>query len=549
MSQKSRWHAGVRHAAVAVVYALGYLLLRQVSWSHWILFAGYRYSVLLLVPYRFWPALVVGEMGPVAYASLSCLDTFGWVWSGLMFVPPLAMAMPIVKFGRDRLGMIPAHGPVRLATVLACAVVVSAIWTSAYLVTLSTAEVPANFPPINYGVDGARWFIGNYLGVLTVAPLVLLVWQGRAKGATRWPDALKRVLHSSLAMETAAFVLPALALLVWLGLDASSEGSRSIARMVMFLPVVWLALRHGWHGAAIGGTMGSVAVAVTMPHLYDTSTLQAEVFVAFATSTMLLFGGRIAALHQQNGAHHKRDRQSFELAWRMQAHCEAQLRQSARGLERVSETVQATDELLLDQLLRRRGHLDDTRELRRRTMVTREQLFQLLDSLYPVSLREQGLRAALRQGGIARALDAHRIGYWCDTQGSIHRLSPSLQLTLHRMVSEGVSHLCATHGVQNVSVHLRSGERGAFRWVVVRIEAKFADDPTHRIDGIPLVQQLAATGLGIDAVKTRAALYEGITHIRHKAHGECISALLREPKACPPEWVAAVEHATWPIPS
>ncbi|HVC17642.1 MAG TPA: MASE1 domain-containing protein, partial [Rhodanobacter sp.] len=391
MSQKSRWNAGVRHAAVAVAYALGYLLLRQVSWSHWILFAGYRYSVLLLVPYRFWPALVVGEMGPVAYASLSCLDTFGWVWSSLMVVPPLAMAMPVVKFGRDRLGMIPAHGSARLAAVLACAVIVSAIWTLAYVVTLSTADLPANVPPINYGVEGARWFIGNYLGVLTVAPLVLLVWQGRAKGLAGWAATLQRALNSPLATETAVFVLPVLVLLIWLGLGASSEGSRSVARMVMFLPVVWLALRHGWHGAAIGGTMGSIAVALTTAHLYDTSTLQAEVFVAFATSSMLLFGGRIAALHQQNGSRHDSDRQSLELARRLQACCEAQLRQSARGLERVSETVRATDELLLDQL-RRRGHLDDTRELRRRTTATQEQLFQLLDGLYPASLREQGLR-------------------------------------------------------------------------------------------------------------------------------------------------------------
>ena len=548
MSQESRWNVGVRHAAVAVAYALGYLLLRQVSWSHWILFAGYRFSVLLLVPYRFWPALVIGEMGPVAYASLSCLETFGWVWSGLMLVPPLAMAMPIVKFGRDRLDMIPAHGSVRLATVLACMVVVSAIWTLAYVLTLSTAYMPANFPPIDYGVEGARWFIGNYLGVLTVAPLVLLVWQGRAKGLAGWPATLKRALHSSLAMEAAAFVLPALALLVWLSLEASSEGSRSVARMLMFLPVVWLALRQGWHGAAIGCTMASIAVALTTPHLYDTSTLQAEVFVAFATSSMLLFGGRIAALYQQNGAHHNRDSQSLELARRIQAHCEAQLRQSARGLERFSETVQATEELLLDHV-RQRGPLVDIQELRRRTAATREQLFQLLDGLYPASLREQGLRAELRHGGIARALNAHRIGYWCHTKGAIHHLSPSLQLALHRLVCEGVSHLCATHSIQNVTVHLRSGERGTFQWVVVRIEAKFADDPTLRIQGTPLVQQLATTGLGIDAVKAQVALYEGTTRVRHKGHGECISALLREPKVYPPEWVAAVERATRPVPS
>lgn len=542
MSQESRWNVAAQHAAVAVAYAVGYLLLRQISWSHWILFAGYRVSVLLLVPYRFWPALILGEMGPMAYVSLSCLDTFGWVWSGLMLFPPLAMAMPIIKFGRDRWNMISLHEPVRLAPILACTVVVSAVWTFAYVITLSTADVPVTFPPIDYGVEGARWFVGNYLGILTVVPPVLLVWLGRPNRLAHWPTTLKRALHSSLAMEATAFALPALAFLVWLSLEASSEASQAIARMVIFVPIVWLALRHGWHGAAIGGTMGSIAVALTTPQLYDASTLQAEVFVAFAISSMLLFGGRITVLHQQKKPHDERGPQSLDLARQLQAHYAAQLQQSARGVERVSDALQTIQRILNHPSPR---ISPDTRELRRRTSATQEQLFQLRDALYPASLKPQGLRATLRQGGIARALDAQHIGYWCHTQGPIHYLSPSLQLALHRMVSEGVNYLYATQRVQHVSVQIRSGEHDAFRWVVVRINGKFSGDPVSHIYRPPL--QLAATGFGIDAVKAQAALFEGQAHVRHKAHGECISALLQEPKTYPSEWVAATEHATRPV--
>ncbi len=543
MSQESRWNVVAQHMAVAVAYAVGYLLLRQISWSHWILFAGYRFSVLLLVPYRFWPALILGEMGPMAYASLSCLDTFGWLWSSLMFFPPLAMAMPFVKFGRDRWGITPLRGSVRLAPILACTVVVSAVWTLAYVVTLSTADVPPTSPPIDYAVEGARWFVGNYLGILTVVPLVLLVWQGRPNGLVHWPTTLKRALHSSLAIEASAFALPALAFLVWLSLYASSEASQSIARTVIFLPIVWLALRHGWHGAAVGGTMGSIAVALTTPHLYDASTLQAEVFVAFAISSMLLFGGRITVLHQQNGPHDGRGPQSLDLARQLQAHYAAQLQQSARGVERVGEALQTIQRLLSD--LSSRCLPFDTRELQRRTRATEEQLFQLRDALYPTSLTRQGLRATLRQGGIARALDAQRIGYWCHTQGPIHYLSPALQLALHRIVSEGVNCLYATHRVQHVSVQIRSGEHDAFRWVVVRINTKLAGNPVSHIRRPAL--RLAATGFGIDAVKAQAALFEGQTHVRHRAHGESISALLQEPKTYPSEWVAATEHATRPV--
>jgi glucose-6-phosphate-specific signal transduction histidine kinase len=500
-------------------------LLRQVSWSHWLLFTGYRLSVLLLVPYRYWPALVVGELGPLAFVSFSCLETFGWAWSSVMLVPPIALAMPVVKACRDRLNMIPARGPVRLGAVLGCTLAVSGVWTLANLGALSVAKAPANFPSIDYGVAAARWFIGNYLGILTVVPLVLMVWEGRARRAGLWRVTVVEVLRNRLAIESMALVIPALALLVWIALESSGEGSRQVARMLMFVPVVGLALRHGWHGAAIGGTLASVAVALTMPALYDTTTLQAEVFVAFAATSMLLFGSRIALLHQQKGPGSESADQSLHLARRIQAQCEAQLRQTSVGIELISETIHTTEELMFERLRQVRVAMDP-RELRRRTTVTREQLFQLADGLNPVTLREHGLVAALRRGGIARALNSHRIGYWCGARGGVDQLSSTVQLALHRMVSEGISHICSAHSVGDLTIHLRSGRHAGRRWAVVRIDALFSEDPGLRVHGSPLQHRLTASGLGLDAIRDRAALHGGKVKVHATAHGECVSVMV-----------------------
>ncbi|MEO8999766.1 MAG: MASE1 domain-containing protein [Rhodanobacter sp.] len=543
MNHGSRWNVWLRHGAVALCYALGYVLLRQVSWSHWVLFAGYRLSVLLLVPYRYWPALVVGEIGPMAYVSFSCLETFGWLWSSIMLVPPIALAMPVVKACRDHLSMIPAHGPVRIGVVLMCTLAVSGLWTLANVVALSVAKIPSNVPPINYGVETARWVIGNYLGILTLVPLVLMVWEGRAKRGASWRATIEYALRTRLAIESAVFVVPALALLVWIGLDASEEGSRQVARMLMFLPVVWLALRHGWDGAAVGGTVASIAVVVTMPELNDTSTLQAEVFVAFAATSMLLFGSRIAQLHQLKRQGSEPASKSLDLARRVQAQCEEQLRQTSLGIELISETVQATEEMMFERLRQFRPQVD-SREFRRRTTVTREQLFQLADSLNPVTLREHGLAAALRHGGIARALNSHRIGYWCQTRGGINQLSNSIQLAIHRLVCEGITHLCAAHSVGDLTVQLRSGQHAGRRWVVVRIDALFSEDTGLQVRGGPLLHRLAATGLGIDAIKDRAALYEGTIKVHTTAHGECISMMVYEDQSDLLERVAPVERTT-----
>ena len=186
----------------------------------------------------------------------------------------------------------------------------------------------------------------------------------------------------------------------------------------------------------------------------------------------------------------------------------------------------------------------DSRELRRRTAVTREQLFQLADSLNPVTLREQGLAAALRHGGIARALNSHRIGYWCRARGGVNQLSNSMQLALHRLVCEGVAYLCVAYSVGDLTVHLRSGQHAGRRWAVVRIDALFSADPGLRVHGGPLLHRLAATGLGMDAIRDRAALYEGTTKVRTTAHGESIGMMVYDDEADSLEQVVLVERTT-----
>ena len=549
MSGFSRRNVWLQHTAVAVAYALGYALLRQISWSHWVLFAGYRLSVLMLTPYRYWPALIVGELGPVGYTSLSCLETFGWLWSSVMIVPPIALAMPAVKFCRERLGMMPAKGQVQMGIVLSCTLVVSAIWTLANAAALSVAQLPPHAPAIDYGVELSRWFVGNFLGILTVVPLVLLVRGAWPKHAnTLWATCLQ-VLRSRLVLETFGLLIPALALLVWIGVDARSEGSRQVAQMLMFLPVIALALRHGWHGAAIGGTVASLCIVLTMPEHYDTNTLQSEVFVAFAISSMLLFGSRITALHWAHKQQPRISDPSIDLALRIQAQSEERCRQAAEAIELVSESVHATEEVMFEHL-RQLWPAVDTRALRRRTTVSREQLFQVVDGLHPVTLREQGLIAALRHGGVARALDTHRIGYWVHAKGNVQQLSKSMQLALHRIVYEAVNHLCANHGVSDVTIRVRGGQWGSRRWVVVRVDALFSSDPALRIHGGPLLYRLGATGLGIDAIKDRVALYDGKVRVRTTEHGELISLMMHEAGSAPERTrVARVNQPTATTPA
>ena len=59
--KRAALHAKLRQIGVVVAYAVGFSLLKEISVSHWNLIAGLRLLCLLVVPYRYWPAMIIGE--------------------------------------------------------------------------------------------------------------------------------------------------------------------------------------------------------------------------------------------------------------------------------------------------------------------------------------------------------------------------------------------------------------------------------------------------------------------------------------------------------
>ena len=114
--------------AVVVAYAVAYILLRPLSDAHFPIIAGLRLGCLLLVPYRFWPALVVGELLPLAYFNFLCLAQFGPLAVLLETMPPIALAMPIVWLCKSRLALFPNKRLINVKALLICGLLVSLVW-------------------------------------------------------------------------------------------------------------------------------------------------------------------------------------------------------------------------------------------------------------------------------------------------------------------------------------------------------------------------------------------------------------------------------------
>lgn len=519
----------IRHALVALAYGAVFVLLRQVSFSHWVLFAGLRLCMLLFVPTRYWAALAIGEMVPLAWTAIPYGHLYGWIWAVLYTMPPIALAMPVVRWCLRRTGMLRPGTPVasHLGDFLLCTVLASVVWTATNLATMAVTRLPAGYVPPTFGELAARWFLGNYIGVLTIVPLLLALRDvaGRIP-PSRWREALNR---SQMLPDVILLLLPALALLGWLAMGATGQAVAQVARMSMFLPVAWLALRQGWYGAAIGGASASLAVVLTKPSIADVATMQGQVFIAFTITTMLLLGGRITALRLREQREQEEVRRALALAQRNVQLGELQLRQMADAIEEVRESVQGTFGLLLERL----RHLPPSnaeREYRRRAAITQQQLFRLADSLYPVAWRDSGVEAALRSGSIARALDECGVRYWCEVDGpGLESMAGDVRLSLYRLVCEAVASACASRHVSDITVRVRTMMLGGQRCAVLRVDSATQADHANHVRREDLLLRLSSSGLGLDAIRDRVEAFQGKVRVRSRGAGERLSLLLRNP--------------------
>jgi two-component system, NarL family, sensor histidine kinase FusK len=520
----------LRHIAVAIGYGIIVSLFRELSISHWLLLCGLHMAALLLVPYRYWPTLLVGELASLAQQSVACLDQLGMTWSICNLVPSVALAMPVVYFFRERWRIFPTRTTINMGALLACALVLAALRTAFSLGLVSTALLPEGYPALNYGFLASQWVLGNYMGALTIAPLALMLRQ--ALKETSWHALGATFFKSRLAMECTFLLVPTLVFLVGMGLGASpTANTRQLAQLAMFLPVVWLTLRYGWQGAAVGGTLANLAVIVLMPRIFDPDTLNAQAFIAFIISTMLIMGARIGALNHQAQQERTDVRMALALAQRNVQHGEVQLRMTSQSLEQVRETMHAVYNVMLGRLKNMAPVFDD-RTYRRQALVAQDQLYRLADSLCPVT-NERGLPGVLREGPIARVLEETGVAYWCDLRGPVSVLSATIQLAIYRLVCEAVADGCARRDISHIRVQVRCGRRGDRRWAVVRINLRSDAERLTSIRWDELLPRVlrTATGLGWPAIEDRAATFEGRAREHLISGGRCISVILYDPES------------------
>ncbi|MCW0116356.1 MASE1 domain-containing protein [Burkholderia pseudomallei] len=529
MLKGTTWSALLRNFSVAVIYAMTYLLLRELNFSHWSVIKGLRLTALLLTPYRYWPALAIGELGPLAYQSHLCVDTFGLAWASINALPPICSIMPVVYASREHLRVCPRRSATNVVALVICIFASSLILAGVDFAALAAMHLPANAKPIDYKSVAALFVIGGYLGILSTTPLVLALREVLA--SSDWKTIKTDIAENRLFLDGAIISLPIL-VLVWFGDHAAAgTGYRHLAQLAMFLPVIALALRHGWQGTALAGAQASLAIIILLPIKRDHDTVEAEILLSFAMTTMFVLGAQISALNRREQRERLDIQHALSLAQRNIYAGESQLHKSAQILEQTRPLAQVTFLYLLNNLSKHWPGFDES-EHYRRAMLVQEQLRTLSSNLNPVDRFQCSLPMAMRGGTVARALEEASIRYQFRMQGPLSELSTEFHRVIYRIFCMSTSHLCAKKRASDIRVNLRCGRRSGKRWVALCVDAHIHDDIAPHIAWSTLLPSLAnaSNDRELQTISDFVKTFGGVTRHRISGSTHRIISIMYEPE-------------------
>ena len=139
------------------------------------------------------------------------------------------------------------------------------------------------------GIDFLAYLLGNYLGALTLTPVLLALHQQVRIHGTE----LRTLSACPLIRETVCVMAPCLLALI-IATRVGNGATQELGRLAMIVPVLVATARHGWHGGALVGMLASVAIACTTRELLDPAMIRTQVILALAISGSLIAGHRIA---------------------------------------------------------------------------------------------------------------------------------------------------------------------------------------------------------------------------------------------------------------
>jgi hypothetical protein len=526
-----------RESLTQIGVALGYVLaFSAIHWlnaaaAHWHLYAGLQLIALLMIPYRYWGALLIGEAVPNAYFAWVCLPDFGIAWVAIRMVPEMLLSMPIVWLCQRKLNIFPTRHLVNIKTLLICIFLVSIVlsaYSFALISTLHITEGPYRPRPL----IAAIYLSGNYAGLLTLVPWALIIRLDHRKG--RVLAQLKRAASSRLVADAIGVAIP---VIILMGILAAyvPDGPTQLIEMGMLIPAAWLTFKHGWRAAALTGTAVIFCNGVLQPGTPTPEPAEMMSALCVAITALYALGAKVSAQKLRDA----RDRLAAEEVQGMARHqlllTERRMRQAAEKLEFVAGSLHIANSQVLQHMRRLLPEIEK-HGFFRLAVKAHEQVYELAESLHPQAWRDRGLPAALNET-LARALDEAGVSYRCEISGrGFLSLEAGLHTAIYRTACESIVYVTSNLTCSSVKLVVRAGETNKRRWVAVRVVGNLdANDVARSVYFRERRRDIAAKlGANLNSVgemRAHAQAFDGALHVRSSEYSLMVTALLHSNSA------------------
>jgi hypothetical protein len=521
--QSRRW---LMHVAVAVAYALAHLVLQIVLARQWLFVFPLRVMCLLLVPRRYWAAMVLGELGSMAYLNLELLHDFGPTWVILNSIPGLLFAIPPVAWFLNGGGLFPNSRLVNMRRLWCCLAAVSMIWTlRAYVIAL-TGHLPTGPYVIPSGTV-LKNFTNAYLALFIFVPWVVMVRLLGRRDTWRLPS--WRTWLSRQWVRDAAIATLVTLLLVLTQYLFDGAGKFTILMALFFAPI-WITVKHGWRAAVFGCTLVWMAIyGLWIWKVGDADVQQLRWLVIALMTALYIFGVRISEQAQQ----YQQLMLTAEARQRVAKDAvfcsENRMSNASKALEFIGEIIRIDYEDTLDDLV----PLEGQKKHRKRGKDLYSKVMSLAESISPSAWRDRGITAVLKEtvGGV---LFEAGIAYQYDaSKRSLEALSPVLQGAIFRVAGEAMAVLTESYLCTNIDLSVRTFWWQRRRWVALRIdstedEANIARALQHAEERHRIGAKLGACMRGVEEVHQFVRVFDGTLRMRRYSDGMRVSVLLRE---------------------
>lgn len=253
---------------------------------------GISLAALLIFGYNLWPGIMLGAFlvnlltgAPPAVAVEIAIGNTLEALLGSYLLRRFVAFQPSLERLRDALGLVVFAG--LISTAVSATIGVSSLWLNGLL------------PPSAYAFTWGTWWLGDMLGDLVVAP-ILLTWSTHQQNGTRNRTASWRWVER-VTIALSMVILGAFAF----GSNFRFDEKPLPLTYLVFPPLIWAALRFGPRGAATAMfTMCSIAIWSTLAGFAQLTRdtpiegfMLLQTFMAVVATTTLILAAAVSKRH------------------------------------------------------------------------------------------------------------------------------------------------------------------------------------------------------------------------------------------------------------